>query len=146
MRSVPMTSQGILDFASDLESKAERMDVEAKGSTVLGQSWWGPWIDYLTLKPFSDAPPVRGLNDLVGTIRGPLHVINATADFQRLNRFNKRLQAHWDSASTKGQKWSEPRPDDAVQGGGGGTSADTVVGGLTALLLLIAAIALLGRK
>jgi len=144
-RSIPMTSQGILDFVSELESAAERMDLEAKGSTVLGQSWWGPWIDYLTLKPFSDSSPVRGLLDLVGTIRGPMHIINATADFQRLNRFNKRLQAHWDSAAAKGQKWKEPRPDDATPGGGGGTSGDTLIGGALALLLLFAAVALARR-
>jgi len=120
-----MTSQGILDFASELHRAVTAMDreVDATQSTkVSSQAWLGPWTDYVHLAPWTEPPP-RGLIDLVAEIRGPLHVINATADFQRLDRFNRRLQSLWDDGSKgdsakslSGHSWSEPRPDDRVPG------------------------------
>ena len=145
MTTVPMTSAGILAFADDLHGAVDRMRDEVDASSVLGQSFIGPWTDYVHTTPFVDSPPVRGVIDLIAKVRAPTHVINATADFQRLNRFNKRLQAHWDDGAKRGQKWSEPRPDDRTPGSseGGGITLDKAFGGATALLLLVAAVLLL---
>jgi hypothetical protein len=143
MKTVPMTSQGILDFASDLHAAAARMDLEVTNSTVFGQSFIGPWEDYLSLKPWVDPPP-RGLVSLVNDIRGPLHVINTTADYTRLARFNKRLQALWDDGTKRGQKWKEPRPDDTSPGAS--TAPSSTVGDLMIVLALVAAVALASRR
>jgi hypothetical protein len=140
-----MTSAGILVFVDDLHGMVDRMRDEVDDSTVLGQSFIGPWTDYIHTTPFDDTPPVRGVLDLIAKIRSPTHIINTTADFQRLNRYNKRLQAHWDDGVKRGQKWTEPRPDDRSPGSseGGGLTLDKALGGATTLLLLVAAVWLL---
>lgn len=119
-----MTSDGILGFCDDLHSIASRMDHEvtaesgASTASPLGeQGFLGPWLDYLARHPWSDvAGDVAGLFALVDEIRGPLHVVNPTDDFGRLNRFNLRLQQLWDSGAKRGHTWTEPRPPDRAPG------------------------------
>lgn len=110
---VPMTSQGILDFASSLHSTAVRMDREV--GAFAGQSFLGTWETFLAARPWSDGPPPSGLKNLVAEIRAPLHVIGPTADYERLSRFNVRLQQLWDQGA-KSHKWTEPRPLDTDPG------------------------------
>lgn len=122
MPAVPLTSAGITEFADRLHATALRLDEEVRASSVFGQSFIGPWTDYLQALPWADLPPL-GLLALVDEIRSPFHVISPTADFGRLRRFERRMQELYDDGKRRGQDWSEPRPPTSTPGSSGPTTS-----------------------
>lgn len=132
MSVVPMTSAGILEFADRLHASALRMDEEVRESPVFGQSFIGPWTDFLNINPWTERPP-NGLLNLVQELQSLVRVIKPIRDFQTLRAFERRLQTLWDSGKQKGHVWVEPRPENSTAGGSGPTAGAS----LTTLGLIV---------
>lgn len=143
---VPMTSQGILDFASDLHARGTRMndEVEKQEKTngpLTSQQFLPSWIDLWDHSPFeANVVPPKGLKSFVNHLRDPLTVINPTGDYERLSRYNKRMQGLWTVGQAKGHHWIEPRPPDTIPGKS--TSPGTDLGNLGKGLGDVATVAL----
>lgn len=140
MSKVEMTSAGIVAFADRLHTIAVRMDAEVDASPVFGQSFVGPWTDFLKISPWEEFPPV-GLFSLVAEIQSLTRIIHPVPDFQLLRKFEKRLQALWDNGKQKGHDWIEPRPESSTAGDSGAPAST-----LTTVGLILLGAWLLSRK
>jgi hypothetical protein len=146
--TVPLTSDGIMEFVDRLHQAAANMNEQVEDSgDELGQQFRGPWIEFYAREEWDDVQGIgpRGVVALCDDIRSPLHIINATVDYARLARFNDRLRELWQLAVDKdGFKWIEPKPDTTTPG----KSKDQVTSMLdraSGILLLVGLVWALGQ-
>lgn len=153
MITVPLTSKGIMEFVDHLHQAAANMDAEVdadnNGDQLLGQAFRAAWIDFYAADEWTDEKgKVTGLVALCDDIRSPIHVIDATTDYQRLARFNVRLRELWQMAADqptptlaeKVFRWTEPKPDLTQPGKGSSNQIDDFLGGLRGDVLTLAII------